>query len=77
MSIFSHLEKQHQLDMELLNKAMNMLYLIDSEPNTPKHIKDRIKNLENEVMIHLKNDHRMRNSTIAFDLCEYPVGMKK
>jgi hypothetical protein len=68
MSIWTKLEDDARKDIELLNKAMSLLYVISADPKTESYMKTRIADLEHEVKCHRSYDDRFKRTAVAFDL---------
>lgn len=77
MTIFSQLEKQSKMDLDFLNRAMLILYQVQSIPTTEQFIKDKISKLEEEVTTYLRNDERFGNSTVPIDLSRWEFKERK
>jgi hypothetical protein len=70
MSIWSYLENESNKDVELLNRAMSLLYVIQADPKTEAYMKERITQLEYELNLHRKYDDRFKSCSAAYDLNE-------
>jgi hypothetical protein len=68
MSIWSQLEHDSRTDIQLLNRAMALLYVIQSDPRTEPYMVEHIEQLEHELKCHRKLDARFNSCAVAFDL---------
>ena len=67
MSVWSQLEVASQKDRELLNRAVDLLVSASLGSPADSPLNKKIKDLEDEVVAHRKNDHRFVWASVVVD----------